>query len=151
VLHYGGTAIDHGPNPNLKNPPQALRGPVVALINKTLEHALNEIPAGYEMASGFGATHVYPMPVFKEAITNGGCTVTTAIRATWRSGCSIAGSRLKAPGENFCSTLVGLPSSPRAQRRAVPVWSRWRVCEIGRPRAGVSHYRKAPVTANTGG
>ncbi len=71
VFHYSGTAIDHGPNPNLKKAPQTLRGPVVVLINQSLEYVQNEIAAGFEMAvSGFRTRHVYPMRVIKEAITN---------------------------------------------------------------------------------
>lgn len=70
VFHYSGTAIDHGPNPNLKKSPQTLRGPVVALINQALEYVQNEIAAGFEMASGFRTKHVYPVRVIKEAITN---------------------------------------------------------------------------------
>lgn len=71
VFHYSGTAIEHGPNPNLRKAPQTLRGPVVALINQALGYVQNEIAAGFEMAaSGFRTRHVYPLRVIKEAITN---------------------------------------------------------------------------------
>lgn len=71
VFHYRGNVIEHGPNPNLKKAPQTIRGPVVALINETRTYVLNEIAAGFEMASsGFKTRHVYPERVIKEAITN---------------------------------------------------------------------------------
>lgn len=71
VFHFRGTAIEHGPSPNLKKAPHTLRGPIVALINQTLAYVLNEIAAGFEMAaSGFRTTHAYPTRVIKEAITN---------------------------------------------------------------------------------
>lgn len=71
VLHFSGSQVEHGPNPNLKKAPQTLRGPVVALINHTLAYVLNEIAAGFEMAaSGFRTRHAYPQRVIKEAITN---------------------------------------------------------------------------------
>lgn len=71
VFHFRGTAIEHGPSPNLKKAPHTLRGPIVTLINQTLAYVLNEIAAGFEMAaSGFRTTHAYPTRVIKEAITN---------------------------------------------------------------------------------
>jgi ATP-dependent DNA helicase RecG len=71
VLHYSGTAVEHGPNPNLKKPPQSITGPVVPLINRALAYVRNEIAQGLKMAaSGFEAAHIYPERVIKEAITN---------------------------------------------------------------------------------
>jgi ATP-dependent DNA helicase RecG len=71
VLHYSGTAVEHGPDPNLKKPPQSVTGPVVPLINRALVYVKNEIAQGFKMAaSGFEGAHVYPERVIKEAITN---------------------------------------------------------------------------------
>jgi ATP-dependent DNA helicase RecG len=71
VFHHVGNAIEHGPNPNLRKAPKTVAGPVVALINATLEYVKNEIAGGFRMAaSGFEAAHVYPERVIKEAITN---------------------------------------------------------------------------------
>lgn len=71
VLHYAGTAVEHGPNPNLKKAPQSIGGPVVALVNRALAYVRNEIAQGFKMAaSGFQTAHVHPERVLKEAITN---------------------------------------------------------------------------------
>ncbi|MBK9955080.1 MAG: putative DNA binding domain-containing protein [Rhodocyclaceae bacterium] len=71
VFHHLGNAIGHGPDPNLRKAPKTIGGPVVALINATLEYLKNEIAGGFRMAaSGFETTHIYPERVIKEAITN---------------------------------------------------------------------------------
>lgn len=71
VFHHVGNAIEHGPNPNLRKAPKTIPGPVVALINSTLDYVKNEIGGGFRMAaSGFETAHVYPVRVIKEAITN---------------------------------------------------------------------------------
>lgn len=71
VFHHVGNSIEHGPNPNLRKAPKTITGPVVALINTTLDYVNNEIADGFRMAaSGFETTHVYPERVIKEAITN---------------------------------------------------------------------------------
>jgi len=71
VFHHVGNTIEHGPNPNLRKAPKTIGGPVVALINATLDYVKNEIAGGFRMAaSGFETSHIYPERVIKEAITN---------------------------------------------------------------------------------
>lgn len=71
LMIYKGKAVASSAQPNMRKPPQTLRGPLIRLIDDTVRAVLNELAEGVELASsGFKAQHRYPARVVKEAIVN---------------------------------------------------------------------------------
>ncbi len=71
LVVYKGKAVETSAKPNMRKPPQTLRGPLIKLIDDTVRTVLRELAEGVELASsGFRAQHRYPERVVKEAIVN---------------------------------------------------------------------------------
>ncbi len=71
ILHYKGSQIEHGAQPNLLKPPKTISGPLFAQIADAYRQVLEELASGVQMGPmGFEIVQAYPARVIKEAITN---------------------------------------------------------------------------------
>lgn len=71
IFHFRGNRIETDPNTNLLRKPITVDGPVIRLIQDTLDAVVGELATGIHMGPlGFEIVQKYPVRVLREAITN---------------------------------------------------------------------------------